>query len=65
MFPLPLYLIACKQSHVAPLGPQQPSLDPLMHETEGFVKLSALLAAFGSILAAGVLAAITSETKRR
>jgi len=65
MIPLPLYLVACKQSHVAPLGSQQPSLDPLLHETEGFVRLSALLAAFGSVLAAGVLTIITSETRRR
>jgi len=65
MVPLPLYLIACKQSHVPPLGSDQPVLDPLFPETEGFVRLGALLAAFGSMLASGVLAIIASETKPR
>jgi hypothetical protein len=65
MIPLPLYLIACKQSHVAPLGADRPSLDPLMPETEGFVRLSAVLAAIGCVLAATVLAIITSERRGR
>jgi hypothetical protein len=63
MIPLPLYLVACKQSHVPPLGSVQPGFDPF--ETQGFARLSALLAAFGSILAAGVLTIIASETRRR
>jgi len=65
MIPLPLYLIACKQSHVPPLGSDRPSLDPLMPETEGFVRLSAVLAAIGCVLAATVLAIVTSERRRR
>jgi hypothetical protein len=65
MIPLPLYLIACQRSHVAPLGLDRPRLDPLLHETEGFVRLGAILAAFGSVLAATVLTIIASETKQR
>ena len=65
MIPLPLYLIACKGSNVPPLGAYRPSLDPLMPETEGFVRLAAVLAAIGCVLAATVLAIVTSERRRR
>jgi hypothetical protein len=65
MIPLPLYLLACRQSHLSPLGSNRLSLDPLLPETEGFVRLAALLAAFGSLLAGTVLAIIASETRRR
>ena len=65
MMPLPLYLVACKQSHVAPLGGDGLSLDPLMPMTEGFVRLVAMSAAFVSVLAAVVLAFVTSEKARR
>ena len=65
MIPLPLYLVACKQSHVSPLGSDQESLDPLMPVTEGFVRLAALAAAFASVLAATILALVASETRRR
>jgi len=65
MIPLPLYLVACKQSHVLPLGRDADSLDPLMHETEGFVYLSAAAAAFACVLAATVFAIVTSEKRRR
>jgi hypothetical protein len=65
MIPLPLYLVACKQSHVSPLGSDRQSLDPLMPVTEGFVRLASLMAAFASLLAATVLAIVTSETRRR
>lgn len=65
MIPLPLYLVACRQSDVPPLGGEGDSSDPLMPVTEGFVHLVALTAAFASLLAATVLASITSETRRR
>jgi hypothetical protein len=65
MIPLPLYLIACKRSNVAPLGSNVPSLDPLMPETEGFVRLAAVMAALACSLAAVVLAIVTSERRER
>lgn len=65
MIPLPLYLLACKQANVAPLGFDRPAMDPLMPITEGFVRLGAMSAAFASLLAAAVLAIISSETPRR
>jgi hypothetical protein len=65
MIPLPLYLIACLRSHVSPFGSEPYSLDPLKPETEGFVRLAALMAAFGCSLAAAILALVTSETRRR
>jgi hypothetical protein len=65
MLPLPIYLFACKRAHVAALGLDRPILDPLLPEIEGFVRLGAMLAAFGSLLAASVLAIIASESKRR
>src|SRR5436305_12874631 len=65
MAPLPLYLYACSRSHVAPLGTDKPSLDPLISATEGFIKLVALAGAFASVLAATVLAIIPSEKPRR
>jgi hypothetical protein len=65
MVPLPLYLFACKQSNLAPLELGGRSLDPLHPFTEGFVKLVALAGAFGSVLAATVLAIIASEPPRR
>jgi hypothetical protein len=36
-----------------------------MPVTEGFVRLASLMAAFASLLAATVLAIVTSETRRR
>ncbi len=65
MIPLPLYLVACMRSHVSPFGSEQYSLDPLKPETEGFVRLAALMAAFGCSLAAGILAIVASETRPR
>jgi len=65
MIPLPLYLVACRQSHVSPLGSETESLDPLMPYSEGFVRLAALSAAFACTLAAVVLAIVTSEPRRR
>jgi hypothetical protein len=65
MIPLPLYLIACRRSHVPPLGSDEPSLDPLMPETMGFVRLAGVMAALACLLAASVLAIVTSETRRR
>ncbi len=65
MIPLVLFLIACKQSHVSPLGPDPESLDPLMPVTEGFVRLVAMSATCASVLAATVLALVTSERRRR
>lgn len=65
MIPLPLYLIACKQSNVPPLGSDLPSLDPLMPETKGFVRLAGVMAAFACLLAASILAIITSERRKR
>src|SRR6266851_1169666 len=63
MIPLPLYLIACKQSSVPPLGSDLPSLDPLMPETMGFVRLAGVMAALACLLAASVLAIVTSEKR--
>ena len=65
MIPLPLYLIACRRSNVPPLGSDEPSLDPLMHETIGFVRLAGVMAAIACLLVASVLAIVTSETRRR
>jgi hypothetical protein len=65
MIPLPLYLVACKRSHVPPLGWDAETMDPLMPFTEGFLHLAALASAFASLLAATVLALATSETRRR
>jgi hypothetical protein len=65
MIPLVVYLLACKQTNVAPLGSDRPSLDPLMPHTEGFVRLGALLGGLSCLLVATVLAIITSEPPRR
>jgi hypothetical protein len=65
MIPLPLYLIACKQSNVPPLGSEIPSMDPLMHETTGFVRLAGVMAALACLLAATVLSMVTSERRHR
>jgi hypothetical protein len=65
MIPLLLYLIACRQSHVSPYGSDPASLDPLMPETEGFVRLSAMMASAVCLLMATVLAIIASEKQRR
>ena len=65
MIPLPLYLIACKQSDVLPLGRTRESLDPLKPVIEGFVHLAAMTAAFACALAATVFAITASEKRRR
>jgi hypothetical protein len=65
MIPLPLYIFACRQSNVSPLGADPLSLDPLKPETEGFARLAGVLAAIMCFLAATVLAVITSERRRR
>jgi hypothetical protein len=65
MIPLAVYLVACKQSHVSPLGAEPPAEDRLMPVTVGFVRLTALAAAFVRLLLAAVLALVTSETRRR
>ena len=65
LVPLPLYLVACKRSNVAPFALDGRGLDPLKPFSEGFVKLSAMSAAFACVLAATVLAIVASEPKRR
>ena len=65
MVPLPLYLVACKRSQLAPLGEDPLSLDPLRRSAQEFVQLAALLAAFASLLTATVFALATSEEERR
>jgi hypothetical protein len=66
MIPLGIYVVACKQSNVSPLGWEEVSrTDPWMPITGGFVRLAALAAAFGCGLMAVVLAIIASETRRR
>jgi hypothetical protein len=65
MIPLVIYLLACKQTNVAPLGSDRPSMNALMPHTEGFVRLGAVLAALSCLLAATVLAVIASEPPRR
>jgi uncharacterized membrane protein YccF (DUF307 family) len=65
MIPLPLYLIACRRSNVSPFGADTLSLDPLKPESEGFVRLIGVVAAFACFLAAIVLAMVTAERRRR
>ena len=65
LVPLPLYFVACKQSHLAPLGEDPLSLDPLRRAAQDFVRLAALMAAFASLLVATVFALATSEEQRR
>ena len=65
MIPLPLYLVACKRSNLSPLTSAGDGLDPLMPETQGFVRLGAMLAAFGSVLAATILALARHRPRRR
>jgi hypothetical protein len=65
MIPLALYLIACKRSHLNPLGSDIHDLDPLLPHTEGFVHLVAIAGAFACFLAAMVFAIVTSEMRRR
>jgi hypothetical protein len=65
MIPLPLYIVACRQSHAPLLGIDDRNLDPLMPHTEGFIRLVAMAATFACLLAATVLALVTSETRRR
>jgi len=65
MVPLPLYIAACRQSHAPLLGSDDRNLDPLMPHTEGFIRLVAIAATFSCLLAATVLAIVTSETRRR
>jgi hypothetical protein len=65
LIPLPLYLVACKRSRLAPLGEDPLSLDPLRRSAQEFVRLAALVAAFASLLAATVFALATSEMQRR
>ena len=55
------------QPHLPPLGsdPQNLNPEPIIPVTpEGFVQASALAAALGCLLAATVLALVTSETRR-
>jgi hypothetical protein len=65
LVPLPLYLVACRRTQLAPLGEDPLSLDPLRRAAQGFVRLAALAAAFASLLAATVFALVTSEERRR
>ena len=65
MFPLPLYLVACRRAGVPPLGGEELILDPFMPVTAGYVHLVAVGAALASLLVATVLACVTSETRRR
>jgi hypothetical protein len=65
MIPLPLYVAACRQSHAPLMGSDDRNLDPLMPHTEGFIRLVAVAATFSCLLAATVLAIVTSETRRR
>jgi hypothetical protein len=65
MAPLPLYLVACGRSHLAPLGEDPLALDPLRRAAQEFVQFIALVAAFASLLAAAVFALATSEEQRR
>jgi hypothetical protein len=64
LIPFPLYLVACRNSHVAPLGDDPLSLDPLQRAAQEFVRLVALIAAFTSLLVATVFALTTSEKQR-
>jgi hypothetical protein len=66
MVPLPLYLEACKRTHVNLFGTViRRHEDPLVPVGEGYVRLFGLAAGFACILAATVLAIIASETPRR
>ncbi len=65
MIPLPFFLLVCKQIQVSPLGPDPRNLDPMVLVNESFVRLTSFAAGFGCLLMATVLAAITSEKRRR
>ena len=65
MFPLPLYLVACRRAGVPPLGGEEFILDPFMPVTAGYVHLIAVGAALASLLLVTVLACVTSEIRRR
>jgi hypothetical protein len=66
MIPLGVYLIACRETGLSPLGWESLSrTDPYQPMTGGFLRLAAMASAFGCLLMATVLAIIASETKRR
>jgi hypothetical protein len=65
MIPLPLYLVACKQHHVSLFGPARRDPDPLVYVAEGYIRLFGLGVGLACLLAATVLAIITSELPRR
>jgi hypothetical protein len=65
MIPLPLYLVACRQSHVPPLALNAEALDPLRPMTVGFLHFAAMVAAFACVLAATVFALVMAEARPR
>jgi hypothetical protein len=66
MIPLGVYVIACRETNLSPLGWEELSrTDPYQPMTGGFLRLSAMAAAFGCLLMAVVLAIIASEPRRR
>jgi hypothetical protein len=66
MIPMAVYLIACKQTNLSPLGWTELSrTDPYQPFTGGFLRLAALASAFGCLLMAAVLALITADKRPR
>ena len=65
MAPLPLYMVACKRSHVDPFGAERRLLDPIERVAEGYIRLFGLGTALTSLFVALVLAILTSDPPRR
>ncbi len=68
MVPLPLYLFGCKLCHISPVARQEEIdavMDPLMPFSIGFLQIGVVVATMFCLLMSSVMAAVTSEMKRR
>ncbi len=65
MVPLPFYLIMCRQTGLPAAGPPPPGFDAFRPLTEKLVRITAVTVAATCVLAAGVLAAISSQVRSK
>ncbi|HZU37864.1 MAG TPA: hypothetical protein VFA18_18225 [Gemmataceae bacterium] len=65
MLPLPFYLIMCQQTGLPAAGPLPPGFQGLKPLTVKLVGITAFAVSAACILAAGVLAAVSSEVRSK
>jgi hypothetical protein len=68
MIPLLLYLIGCKLCHISPVATQEEIdlvLDPLLPFSIGYMQIGVFVGTMFCLTVAGLLTAVTAETKRR